>query len=751
LVLLYGASGVGKTSLLLAGARPRLERADPAYETLYVRALDDPDRFIRDEVTRRLPETELPKDGSLVAFLDVATRAMDRTLVIVLDQFEEFFVRFSRKFRESFIGQLGRLYDARDVPVKVVFSLREDWLASMSEIEERVPGIYRNKMRLLPLTRAQALQAMVAPVKPLGMSYEPALVERLFEELVGEYEETGIDEESATVMPPQLQLVCDALYERARAGNRKRITVADYEAVGGARDILGRYIEEGLREHPGEERDVAKGVLQALVTSQATRASTDVESITAEVGVEEPIVKNVLSRLIAQRLVRRLDEGQTYELAHDILAASIAHWIGEEDRQLKRVREMLRRELADWRQDPKVTLSQGKFQRISSVRDSLKLGDEGTAFLLRAAVLYDEEVGYWLEQVSAPDAQAEILLEMLGSETDQARLAAARYLVALPQDHVAMALAHSALEDPEPAVRDMGAVSLGRMEGQPGIKLLTDAVSAGESLQRTRAVRALALIQDVAPETLSGMQGPIRRQVYAKLAKIRFWRTWPRNRMVTAAGAIGGAVGFGLGMAPPMFLHETALYGGTGSIADLVFIATLLAAFGLLAGTVMAFGVSVGESLFSERIRVGRIVGGTLLGGAGFAAALAPLGLADAQGLLNAVLRIVGGGLFGMMIGVGTTVPEAIGRHRAVVLGGGVVGAAPGIVLWGALGFKPLQIGGFVSAPVLLASGGLVGLIMAFSIAWAEARWPTEKGYQGVRQALGTQDNGNRQEQKATA
>jgi Cdc6-like AAA superfamily ATPase len=726
LALLYGASGTGKTSLLQAGVLPQLERADPPYATIRVRALEDPALVIRRAVRRRLPEADLPEDGLLIEFLDAAAHAIDRTLIIVLDQFEEFFIRFSPKYRASFIAELARLYEARNVPVKVVFSLREDWLASMSEIEERIPEVYQTKMRLLPLSRDQARQAITEPAEQLGMHYDPALVDRLLGNLADEQVDELTGSQSTSVMPPQLQLVCDALYERARGQGRDSITMADYEAMGGARDILARYIQEALREHPGEEREVAKKVLGSLVSSQATKTAMGQGSITAEVGAEDEVLERVLSRLIRQRLVRRLDVAPAYELAHDILADAIAGWIGEEDRQFKQAREMLRRELADWQQDPAVFLSQSKFQRINTLRDGLTLTNEEAAFLLRAAVLYDEDVRYWLEQFSDTDAGAKILLEMLGSDADGARLTAAKYLADYPQDDVATALAHKALKDPEPAVRDMAAISLGRMEGRTGISLLVDTVSDKESVDRARGLYALALIQEVARDQLVDLARPIQRQVTLKLAKINFWRDWPRIRLVTGIGAVAGALGFGLGFTPPIALHFLALLAGPGSLLNTVFIAPLLAVFGLLAGAVMALGISSGETLFSRRPRVGRILGGTLLGGLGFAVILAPLAIVDATAPLDAVSRIVGGGLSGVLIGLGITVPAVITPRRAAALVGGAVGGSLGIVIWGALGFKPFHPfqGGTVPLPVLLVSGGLVGLILAFSIVWAEARWP---------------------------
>ena len=160
IVLLYGLSGTGKTSVLLAGVIPRLAHAEPPYKAIYVRVLEDPSQVIRRTVHRLLPGVELPESDSLVNFIDLATKALGCTLLIVLDQFEEFFIRLDPQFRTAFINELGELYDARDVPVKLVFSLREEWLAALSEIEQRIPEVYRNRFRLLPLSRDQARQRL---------------------------------------------------------------------------------------------------------------------------------------------------------------------------------------------------------------------------------------------------------------------------------------------------------------------------------------------------------------------------------------------------------------------------------------------------------------------------------------------------------------------------------------------------------------------------------------------------------------
>ena len=262
LILLYGASGVGKTSLCLAGMVPMVEGADPPYETMYVRTLDDPARIIRRTLQRQLAHVSLPGNGSLVNFLNAAVQGSGRPLIIIFDQFEEFFVRLHSDVRQAFIVELGELIDADDVAVKIVLSMREDWLASMSEIETRIPTIFGTRMRLLPMTREGARQAITGPVERLGLHYEPALVERLLDDLAGE---------DVSVMPPQLQLVCSALYNNLAPGELT-ITLAAYERMGGARGVLYRYLEEELTRFAPDTRLLARSILKALVELAANQA-----------------------------------------------------------------------------------------------------------------------------------------------------------------------------------------------------------------------------------------------------------------------------------------------------------------------------------------------------------------------------------------------------------------------------------------------------------------------------------------------
>ena len=117
-------------------------------------------------------------------------------------------------------------------------------------------------MRLLPLTREQARQAISAPVERLNVSYESELIERLLDDLAGR---------EVSVMPPQLQLVCSALYNRRQA-REQQIGIIAYERLGGARGVLQQYLDDELTRLGRDERAVARMVFEELVTSRGTKA-----------------------------------------------------------------------------------------------------------------------------------------------------------------------------------------------------------------------------------------------------------------------------------------------------------------------------------------------------------------------------------------------------------------------------------------------------------------------------------------------
>jgi hypothetical protein len=75
-----------------------------------------------------------------------------------------------------------------------------------------------------------------------------------------------------------LQIVCDALYQRAQDAGRTTIGAEEYAAIGDVRGALGQYLETTLRQF-GREQPQARAVLKALVTAEGTKRAAFVEEL----------------------------------------------------------------------------------------------------------------------------------------------------------------------------------------------------------------------------------------------------------------------------------------------------------------------------------------------------------------------------------------------------------------------------------------------------------------------------------------
>lgn len=732
LTILYGASGTGKTSLLLAGVLPRLQAAEPAYIVIYVRPLENPVEAIRRQVQHKLGAEvpagastgARPDSGSLAAYLDAAAAQLGHPLVLLLDQFEEFFMRLGDAARAQFIQELGALADARETPVKIVICLREDWLAYMNELRERIPEVFNIDMRLLPLTLEQARRAIVEPVKRVGMDYAPDLVEQLLTDLCQAHQEaaTSVDR---SLMPPHLQLVCDALYEQVHTAGRTRIEMSDYAAVGEVSGVLANYIEDALRKHPAAERALARNLLIALVSSQSTRYVSDAATAAAAVGTDEATVLAVLQRLVDQRLVRELDE-QHFELAHDSLAAAISEWIGDAERQRKQVQEMVRRQEGEWRQNPAFILGGGRFTRVNQLRDELTLTAGETAFILRAALLYDTDVAAWLARLGDEPAQVAALLDALRDPVAPTRQGAAVHLGAYAQPAVSRALAETALADPAAAVRQAAAAATGRAGLAEGMAVLAAAVSADDPQRRTVAGEALAYAVDAAPPMLAFVPRSLRRQLIVRLGRIRLRRHRPQIIGLMLAGAGGGAIGIGGGMAALLTVGSLAAFTRNIWISVAITGVLVFALMGAFIGACIGGGAAVGSTLAFRRPGLGTLLGAMVSGGASFALLIGSLGLMYLDFAGSALLLTGAVALGGGAIALGAVLPALLKAPWWTSCLSGPLGGIVGVGVGGLARYPLFDLGPDAIAPawLVLAAGGWIGLWLALFIGRRERAAP---------------------------
>jgi Novel STAND NTPase 1 len=324
--LLYGESGVGKSSLLGAGVmarlhelaeRTRAERGQARYVPVMFRSWGaQPTAALVDELAAAVQPfvadpVELPAD-SLADALSLAAAATGATVLVILDQFEEFFLYLGRDAANAFADRLAECINRRELPANFLISIREDAYASIGGLlKGRVPNVYGNYLRLEHLDRDAARDAIVKPIERLNEirgdqpPYEigPDLVDAVLFQVrrghvvAGDHEASdawlGRDEETG-VETTYLQLVMRRLWETEMDQGSRVLRLATLERLGGAQRIIATYLDQSMAE-----LDAAASVFRFLVTSAGTKIMLTATDLSELSGIPDDTLRRVLRRLAA--------------------------------------------------------------------------------------------------------------------------------------------------------------------------------------------------------------------------------------------------------------------------------------------------------------------------------------------------------------------------------------------------------------------------------------------------------------------
>lgn len=388
-VLIYGESGAGKSSLVQCGLRSRIPSEDALFLAPRVHGSGLPTMCeqIYEMTGKALGmEAEVPADADLHSTLREVCDAASRPVVLFFDQFEELFIFHEAAERQAFAEALAALPRLR-LNVKVIIGIRQDYLAYLSELEDTVEGLFDNRFWLRRMARETAAQAVVQACAKgdvtIGEEVATAILQRL-------------DPSGEGVELPYLQVVMDRLFRQAVQLNKEdsSITIEDVEKLGDVANILGAFLVEEVGKLP--EPDTGRQLLKAFVTQEGTRKAITRTSVAQEVAgfggeIAPDVLDDLLQRLARVRILREVADTDTFELRHDALAATVASWITEVEKELIEVRDNILNRFREW---------EARNQPDSALLDSEFL-DYLEVFRQRLDPLMDDEMREYIEESSA--------------------------------------------------------------------------------------------------------------------------------------------------------------------------------------------------------------------------------------------------------------------------------------------------------------------------------------------------------------
>ena len=353
LLVQFGNSGLGKTSLLQAGLFPRLRRKP--FLPAMIR-LNNAGESLTDAVLRAIREScasegiepacrSTERLWDLLSSLTVWRDDLLLTPVLVFDQFEEVFTLRDAAFRAEIASELGAL--ASGIPpagaastrrpvVKVLISLREDYLGALEEFSAAIPSLFQERLRLAPLTEEAARDAVTGPARldapglPPPFEFDPAALDMIMNELKGK---------SGVIEPFQLQLLARHAESIAARKGGGRLTPEDFRGAQDFESVLKNFYRNTLQRIGARPQRTKAQVLveEGLLGGAGHRLMLEERQIGSDYGV----TPETLQTLESSRLVRRERrmESVFYEISHDRIADSIFR--GRSSRIPRKVRRWL--------------------------------------------------------------------------------------------------------------------------------------------------------------------------------------------------------------------------------------------------------------------------------------------------------------------------------------------------------------------------------------------------------------------------
>ena len=333
-ILLLGASGSGKSSVVRAGLIPWLQQK---WGKHFVSLMFTPDRDPFESLYGSLlsrgysqSQAELARTGKVDTLSQVVKtlKPAESFWLIFIDQFEELFTISEDDKRDLFIRSLVKLSKERvsDPPIRIVATMRADFLDQLDSAPANLLARITEKHRPL-ITQMQSDELRLAIEQPAahhGVVFETGLVEQIIKEVQGQ-----------AGCLPLLQYTLDRLWEtelQAATFQTRTLTISTYRQLGGVRGALQQRVDQVYSALPEAEQLAAQRIFLKLVgiggNAEAGIEWQPVRRRAYRMEFSTGLEQKVLTQLINENLLisnrPAQSQASTVEIVHETLLSSWA-------------------------------------------------------------------------------------------------------------------------------------------------------------------------------------------------------------------------------------------------------------------------------------------------------------------------------------------------------------------------------------------------------------------------------------------
>ena len=313
--VLHGPSGSGKSSLIGAGLGKAVEALAPGTLILTYRRFQpgfEKRLFAAARARLGFPRAEPPLVEAMAHWTknSRAHRAAggqtpeedddderETPIVLVLDQFEEFFRYHGDPSGHPLIQEIARIAGRRDLDAHILLSMRDDSIALLESLRFRMPDVLGNTVELPRLTIVEARDAITKPLTvflgegPRGVP-EPALIEEILHQVRAGTSAGALpppDTEAHPVEAPMLQLTLQRLWEEDKAANSKAMRLETLQdRLHGVRGVAEALFAESLAKRTDADVALLGEIFPRMVTASGAKHAYTATELERAIASDRP-------------------------------------------------------------------------------------------------------------------------------------------------------------------------------------------------------------------------------------------------------------------------------------------------------------------------------------------------------------------------------------------------------------------------------------------------------------------------------
>lgn len=408
LLLVYGGSGVGKSSLIQCGLASRFNTHD--WQSIFVRrgnninqtlneALieaggdisenDELDWLNQDWSSSEGASAAVPQKSTLIKRIEAIHLSKFKPIYLVFDQFEELFIFGTEEERQQFYQSIKELLSLEQY-VKVILLIREEYLGYLYDFERFVPQLLRKKIRIEPMNLEKVTDIVMGlsqsenTLITIKKGEERQFAEQVFDRIKGGENRINID-------LPYLQVFFDKLYLNI-THDETRTTPAEFsleslKSIGDIGDVLRNMLDEQVAQimtkYSLTSDEVWKflSVFVSLEGTKEQKSYLEIRDLYANTTLIP--VRQLLNDFVNRRILRKSKNDLIYEIAHDSLAKQISLKRSDDEIAVLEIKRMIH-SMVSLNENSREYFTEKQLAYITPLLDRLQLDKAETEWIKKS-------------------------------------------------------------------------------------------------------------------------------------------------------------------------------------------------------------------------------------------------------------------------------------------------------------------------------------------------------------------------------